>query len=111
MRRFALAAAAAGLALLAGCSHSCVPHGWFAARTVAPLKQPPGAPPLAHESTYDIPGGPPSSAPTHDEACLVQPPNVIKAKAAATERAPAAATRVPTGKKIAPPVTAGGGTE
>lgn len=75
-----------GSGALAGCSHSCVPPGWYQARTATPMQRPPNAPPIAHDSSYDIPGGEPAGRPTRDEACLVQPPNAI------TRAAPAAAS-------------------
>jgi hypothetical protein len=91
VRRFAsIFAAVAALAALAGCSHSCVPPGWYRAQLAGPIKQPPGAPPLAHDSSFDIPGGDPSGKPTREQACVVQPPNALVPKAAAS--APSAAT-------------------
>ncbi|MGH8225541.1 MAG: hypothetical protein ACRER1_05270 [Gammaproteobacteria bacterium] len=72
-----LLAALGALAGLAGCSHSCVPDGWYGAHSVAPPRQPPGAPPITHATTYDIPGGAPSAKPSSDQACLVYPPNTL----------------------------------
>ena len=96
MRRLALAAAfIGGLAMLAGCSHSCVPHGWYQAKSAPGLKSPPNGPPLAHDPTYDISGKPPSGPPTHEEACLTQPPNALKAAAAASAAKLAATPRAP----------------
>ena len=76
------------LAGLAGCSHSCVPPGWYEARSVPPPKQPPGAKPISHDSSYDIPGGAPASKPSRGEACLVTPPNVVTAPSAASATKP-----------------------
>lgn len=88
MRRlFALGALLAGLGALAGCSHSCVPPGWYQAKAAAPMQQPPNGPAMAHDSSYDIPGGEPAGRPTHGEACLVQPPNAITSAAPASASA------------------------
>lgn len=92
MRRLlVLGAMLAGLGALAGCSHSCVPPGWYEARSVPPMQQPPDAPPIAHDPSYDIPGGQPAGRPTHEEACLVQPPNAVTNAAPAAASAPAKA--------------------
>lgn len=72
------------LAGLAGCSHSCVPPGWYQAQSRPAPQQPPGAKPIAHDSRYDIPGGAPRGKPSHDEACLVTPPNAVTAPSAAS---------------------------
>lgn len=82
-------AAAAGLA---GCSHSCIPPGWYQAKVTRPLQRPPGAPMLAHDTSYDIPGGNPSGGATRDQACLVQPPNTLKKSAPPATTAPSATT-------------------
>ncbi|MGH8273772.1 MAG: hypothetical protein ACRES9_05900 [Gammaproteobacteria bacterium] len=78
MKRFwqgvVLLTALGGLAGLAGCSHSCVPDGWYGAHSVAAPKQPPGAPAIQHDKTFDIPGGPPQGKPNRAQACLVYPP-------------------------------------
>jgi|GEM_PF-1957555 len=76
--------AAAGA--LAGCSHSCVPPGWYHARAVHPMQRPPNAPKINHDSSYDVPGGLPDSGPTRNQACLVEPPNAL------TQAAPASAS-------------------
>lgn len=89
-RMVAVLAFLAAAAALAGCSHSCIPPGWYQARVAGPLKQPPGTPKLAHDGSYDIPGGDPTGKPTRDQACLVQPPDALKARPAAS--APGAAT-------------------
>ncbi len=78
-----------GLAGLAGCSHSCVPPGWYQAKAVPPLQQPPNAKPIKNDPRYGIPGKTPMSKPSHDEACLVNPPNAITAAAAASAEGPA----------------------
>ena len=64
------------LAGLAGCSHSCVPPGWYQARSLPQPKRPPGAKPINHSTRYDIPGGAPKNSPNRDEACLVTPPGM-----------------------------------
>ena len=88
-RKLVIIAMLAATAALAGCSHSCVPPGWFQARAVTPVKQPPNAKPIKHDSTYDIPGHTPTGTPSHDEACLVTPPNAVSASVAASANAPA----------------------
>lgn len=77
----------AGLAALAGCSHSCVPEGWYAERSAAAPKQPPGAPPIQADNSFAIPGGAPQGEPTRAQACLVYPPEVLapEAQSAKTE--------------------------
>jgi len=70
------------LASLAGCSHSCVPPGWYQARSVPLPQPPPGAKPITHNPRYDVPGGMARGAPSRDEACLVTPPNAVTAPAA-----------------------------
>jgi len=93
MKKFLLLGALlAGAGALAGCSHSCVPPGWYQAKTVPPMQKPPNAPKIAHDSSYDIPGGQPHGKPTHNEACLVEPPNAI------TQAAPASASKAAGGK-------------
>ena len=88
-RKIAIMAILGAMAGLAGCSHSCVPPGWFNAQAVPPPKQPPNAKPIKHDTSYDIPGHTPMSKPSHDEACLVTPPNAVTAGAAASASAPA----------------------
>jgi uncharacterized lipoprotein len=72
-----LLAVLAGLGGLAGCSHSCVPAGWYGAHNVAAPKQPPGVPAIQHDKTFDIPGGAPQGKPTRAQACLVYPPGTV----------------------------------
>lgn len=72
----------AGLAGLAGCSHSCVPEGWYGARSVAAPQRPPGAPSIELSERYAIPGGAPQGKPTRAQACLVHPPDVLGSAAA-----------------------------
>lgn len=88
-RTILLIAMLGGLAGLAGCSHSCVPPGWYDARAVAPPRQPPNAKPIHHNPDYDIPGKAPMGKPSHDEACLVNPPKALTASAAASVASPA----------------------
>jgi len=88
IRSVVLIAMLGALAGLAGCSHSCVPPGWYQARSVPAPQRPPGAKPINHDSRYDIPGGAPKNAPSRDEACLVTPPNVVTAPSAASAAKP-----------------------
>jgi len=78
-----------GLAGLAGCSHSCVPPGWYQAKAVPMPQQPPNAKPIKHDSRYDIPGKTPMGKPSHDQACLVNPPDAITESGAASAAGPA----------------------
>lgn len=88
-RNILIIAMLGGLAGLAGCSHSCVPPGWYQAQAVPPPRQPPNAKPIKHDSRYDVPGKTPMNKPSHDEACLVTPPDVLTASAAASATGPA----------------------
>ncbi len=88
-RKLVLIVMLGALAGLAGCSHSCVPPGWYQARSLPQPQRPPGAKPINHSTRYDIPGGPPQGAPSRDEACLVTPPNTLTAAAAASAGVPA----------------------
>ncbi len=83
-RKILIIAMLGGMAGLAGCSHSCVPPGWYQAQAVPPPRQPPNAKAIHHDSRYDIPGKTPTGKPSHDQACLVTPPNVLTAAAAAS---------------------------
>lgn len=78
-RGLILLAVLGALTGLAGCSHSCVPEGWYAAHSVPAPQQPPGAPAITHDHSYDIPGGPPTGKATRDQACLIYPPNALTA--------------------------------
>ncbi|MDN5865691.1 MAG: hypothetical protein L0I62_10860 [Gammaproteobacteria bacterium] len=71
----------AGLTGLAGCSHSCVPEGWYGARSVPAPRQPPGAPSIHGDGSFAIPGGAPGGTPTKAQACLVYPPEVLAPEA------------------------------
>ncbi len=82
-----LLVALGGLASLTGCSHSCVPAGWYGARSVPAPRQPPGAPAIQHDSTYDIPGGAPPGKPTRAQACLVYPPATLTPNAGSSGQA------------------------
>ncbi len=73
----------AGLVGLGGCSHSCVPPGWYQAKATPPLTRPPNAPSIAKDASYEIPGGAPKGRASHDEACLVAPPHVQSSAAPA----------------------------
>ncbi len=82
-RGLVLLAALGALAGLAGCSHSCVPSGWYGAHSVPAPRQPPGTPAITHDKSYDIPGGAPQAKASREQACLVNPPNVLTTGAAA----------------------------
>ena len=88
-RKILIIALLGGLAGLSGCSHSCVPPGWYQSKAVPSLKQPPNAKPIKHDSRYDIPGKTPMGKPSHDEACLVNPPDAVKAAVAVSAASPA----------------------
>lgn len=72
-----LLAGLGAMAGLAGCSHSCVPSGWYGASSVAAPEQPPDAPSIKHDKRFDIPGGAPTGEPTRAQACLVHPPEFM----------------------------------
>ena len=88
IRRPVLIVMLGGLAGLAGCSHSCVPPGWYQAQPVTPLQRPPGAKPIHFDTRYEIPGGSPAGKPNRGQACLVTPPDAVTTPAAASTAKP-----------------------